>query len=356
MDIKSYIYPIFLIIMKKFSILLLLFFVFQTITAQYTEIINSKRPGFSESPYGVGTNVFQVEGGIFYQKLLIDKMFDTSKSFGTNVYLRYGKFSERLEFNLDLSYQKDERVFYNVITPTYFYDVSGISKLRFGIKYLIYNQKYTDKSKEVRSWKKRTSFDYKRLIPSIGVYVGVNPNFLSTDFKEQGVSLKGALLLQNDLSNRFVILTNLYANKILLDNLEYGYIFTATYALNDKWSIFGENQGVFNKYENTYQFGGGTAYLVNNNVQLDLSVRGDLLANETNYYIALGGSWRLDRHVKKPKSADVLQGEKQGSFFSRLFKKKKRGKKYKKSKIKHKKRRVKKAKKGTPSFFKKKKK
>ncbi len=338
----------------KFFYTIVLFFGFQLVSAQYTEIINSKRPGFSESPYGVGTKVFQLETGVFYHKRAITQLFDTSKSFGSNLFLRYGAFLEKLEFNADFAFQQDERVFYNVI-PSYSYKVTGISKLRFGVKYLIHNQKYTDKSKEVRSWKKRTSFDMKRLIPSVGVYVGVNPNFVSKDFKEDGVSLKGAILLQNDISSRFVVLTNLIADKILLkDKMEFGYILTATYAVNTKWSIFGENQGVFSKYkDNEFQFGAGTAYLLNNNVQFDISARSDFFADKLNYYLALGGSWRLDRHVKKHSSEDVLQGEKQGNFFSRLFKKKGRGKHRKVKKVKTKKRRVKKAKKGTPSFFKK---
>ena len=353
--------------MKKFLYIIVLFFGFQLVNAQYTEIINSKRPGFSESPYGVGTKVLQLEAGVFYNKRAYTELFDTSKSLGTNLFLRYGAFSERLEFNADFAFQQDERVFYNFI-PSYYYNVSGISKLRFGVKYLIHNQKYTDKSKEVHSWKKRTAFDMKRLIPSVGVYVGVNPNFISKDFKEDGVSLKGAVLLQNDISSRFVVLTNLIVDNILLKNkMEFGYILTATYAVNTKWSIFGENQGVFSKYKNNeFQFGAGTAYLLNNNVQFDISARSDFFADKLNYYLALGGSWRLDRHTEEHKSEDVLQGEKQGSFFSRLFKKKGRGKHKKVKKIKSRKRkikkttkdkkrkrRVKKAKKGTPSFFKK---
>ena len=39
----------------------------QFVAAQYTEVINSRRPGFSDSPYSVGTKVYQVEGGLFYK-------------------------------------------------------------------------------------------------------------------------------------------------------------------------------------------------------------------------------------------------------------------------------------------------
>ncbi len=349
--------------MKQLFLLIVCYLAFLQVNAQYTEIINSKRPGFSESPYGVGTNVFQVESGFFYRKNQIAKTFDIDNSYGANVFLRYGKFSEKLEINLDFAYQKDRIVFHNILNS--YSNVSGISKLTFGAKYLIHNQKYTDKSKEIHSWKKRTSFDKKRLIPSVGAYVGVNTNFLSPYYKEEGISLKGAILLQNDISSRFVVLTNLYADKIMQD-MEYGYILTATYAVNLKWSIFGENQGIRKKIENNeMQFGVGTAYLFNNNVQFDFAARTTFAGKSNDIYLALGGSWRLDRHVKETKSEDVLKGEKKGSFFSRLFKKKrgrtpktrkikakKRKIKEKKTKRKRKKRkRVKKAKKGTPSFY-----
>ncbi len=349
--------------MKQILLLIVCYIAFLQVNAQYTEIINSKRPGFSESPYSVGTDVFQVESGFFYRKKQITETFDVDYSYGTNVFLRYGKLSENLEINLDFTYQKDRRIFHNILNS--YTNVNGISRLTFGAKYLIHNQQFTDKSKEIKSWKKRTAFDKKRLIPSVGAYVGVNTNFLSTYFKDEGVSLKGAVLLQNDISNRFVILTNLYADRIM-QNSEYGYILTATYSVNLKWSIFGENQGIRRKIENDeMQFGVGTAYLLNNNVQLDFAARTSFIGNANDVYLSLGGSWRLDRHVKETKSEDVLKGEKKGSFFSRLFKKK-RGKTPKAKKIKAKKRkikekkvkkkrkkkkRVKKAKKGTPSFY-----
>ncbi len=334
--------------MKHILLIALLFFGFIFTQAQYTEIINSKRPGFSESPYGVGTKVFQVETGLFYQDNQVDQTFDTENSLGANVFLRYGNFLEKLEFNLDFAYQKDKRVFHNAINS--FFDVNGISKLTFGAKYLIYNQKYTDKSKEIRSWKKRTSFDIKRLIPSVGVYVGLNTNLLSKGFKEEGISPKAALLLQNDITDRFNIISNLVADKIGQDNSEFGYIVTTTYALNEKWSIFVEHQGVFKKLTtNEFQFGAGTAFLYTKNMQFDISARANYVGNATDVYVALGGSWRLDKHKKVAKSEDVLKGKKEGTFFSRLFKKNK-NKRPKTRKIKTKKRRKQRTKKGTPSF------
>ena len=64
---------------------------------------------------------------------------------------------------------------------------SGIRKLTVGAKYLIYEQKYKDKSKEIRSWVERNRFDFKRLIPTVAAYVGINTGvpddvFVTKDF------------------------------------------------------------------------------------------------------------------------------------------------------------------------------
>lgn len=342
--------------MKKVVIFILFFYGFLNISAQYTKIINSKRPGFSESPYGVGTKVFQLETGGFYQSYNTNNKatFLSKDSYGGNLFLRYSNFLERLEINLDFTYQKDNRIFRNIFTSNQ-KDFTGISRLTLGAKYLVYNSIYKDKSKEIHSWKKRHSFDWNRLIPSVGVYAGWNSNFLNKDFKETGMSLKGAILLQNDINERFVILTNFVVDNILLDELQYSYILTSTLAVTEKWSIFGEHQGIFNKSRDTeYQFGGGAAYLLTDNVQLDISGRTSLILNEfSTYYLSLGGSWRMDRHTDKRKSTETLEGTRE-PFFKRIFKKNK-SKKRKVKKIKIKKRRKIKKSKG-PSFFDKKKK
>ncbi len=340
--------------MKKIIITLLFFYSF-SLTAQYTNIINSKRPGFSESPYGVGTKVFQMEAGGFYQNnTLADRVFATNSNYGANLFLRYSAFLEKLEINLDTRYQKDNLS----ISP---YSISGFSRLTLGAKYLIYNATYKDKSKEIRSWKKRHAFDWSRLVPSVGAYIGWNSNFLTTTYKQENSSIKAAVLLQNDINERFVILTNLMVDNILLDQLSYSYILTSTLAINDKLSVFFEHQGIFNKLrDNEYQFGGGFAYLASKDIQLDISARTSMIDQEfPTYYLSLGGSWRLDKHQKKLKET-TLEGTKE-PFLKRIFKKKKHKKK-KLHNIKAKKRKKPKAKKsrkskkGTPTFFDKKKK
>lgn len=313
--------------MKKILLLFTLFLCYQTISAQYTEIINSKRPGFSESPYGVGTDVLQLEGGFFFGKSNSNETFAKTDPVGGTLFVRYGKFLEKLEINAKITYQKNKLEFNNILTSSR--NINGISELTVGAKYLIYQQEFADKSKEIRSWKKRTAFDKKRLIPSVGVYLGVNTNFLGKDYKEDKLSPKGAILLQNDFSDRLVLLTNLIADKIGTDNRYYAYILTMTYAMNQRWSIFVENEGDFYKYKNDFQIGTGAAYLYSNDLQFDASIRANTNSDESAFVVGLGASWRFDRHQDKQIETDEngnkikpKKRKRRGGFFSRLFKKK----------------------------------
>jgi len=321
--------------MKKITLLLLCFWSINIATAQYTEVINSKRPGFSESPYGVGTKVLQFEGGMFLKNRKNKNNFE-NKGFGAELFIRYGRFLENLEINLDVAYEKQKITnnslpFYNTLNNSN----SGVSRLTFAAKYLIFNQKFTDKSKEIRSWKKRTAFDKKRLIPSVGFLAGINTNFLSEDYKQDGISYKAAILLQNDFTDRFILITNLYGDSLGKDYKEYGYILTMTFAITPNWSIFAENKGIFKDQSNNYQIGGGAAYLFSKDLQLDASVRTNLGGNTDTLFAGIGASWRMDRHQDKVinKGQKASKGKKSGNMFSRMF-----GKKKKKSSKRRKKR------------------
>ena len=177
--------------LKTFLITLLVHFcMVQFVAAQYTEVINSRRPGFSDSPYSVGTKVYQVEGGLFYKDVGKFQFYDSTldedfiysaTSFGTDIMLRTGQFFERLEFNLDMAILSENRDY--TLPADSSASGFGFSKLTLGAKYLLYKPEYTDKTKEIRSWKARHSFDKRRLIPAVGVYAGLNTNLLVDLYK-----------------------------------------------------------------------------------------------------------------------------------------------------------------------------
>ena len=99
-----------------------------------------------------------------------------------------------------------------------------------------------------------------------------------------------------------------------------------TYALNEKWSYFIENQGIFKKNDNEFHFGTGAAYLFSNNLQIDASVRTNFFEDYSFLYSSIGIAWRLDRHSDEllnknsPLNQLYKKKKKRGNIFSRLFK------------------------------------
>lgn len=312
--------------LKLFSLLFLLGF--SSIYCQYTEVINSNKPGFSESPYSVGTGVYQFESNLFLRNTSIEPTFSVPQSFGFDMLFRTSFLLEKLELNARFSYQKDKVAFKNIFTSDY--NSTGISEFTIGAKYLLYQQEYEDKSKEVRSWKRKMAFDYKRLVPSIAIYAGLHTDFVNDSYKTGSMSPKVGLLLQNNLSNDFNVITNFYYDKIGTDFFEYSYIVTATYTFSDQWSAFFENQTVFQQYQNNTNLGTGLAYLYNENLQINTSARFLLEGQAEGFYAGVGISYRIDKHKdsykEKNESANTLKdtpisryNKKENGFFSRIF-------------------------------------
>ncbi|WP_299001204.1 transporter [uncultured Tenacibaculum sp.] len=312
---------------------LLLFFVFfsvLTANAQYTPVINSNRPGFSESPYSVGSGVYQFESSIFYRKINATPTFSNPEALGLNLFFRTSFISEKLEVNLNTSLQRDKIAFKNIFESSY--NKTGLSQFSLGAKYLIYAPKYDDKSKEIRSWKKRHSFDWKRWIPHIGISAGVNiGNFLTDYHKRDGFSPKVGLLLQNEFSDKLNVITNLHYDYIGTDFSQLSYIVTGTYNFNDYWSGFAEIQGIFEEYEKRTNIGAGAAYLFSENLQFNASLRANMQQDEIGLYTSVGVSYRLNRHQDKFVEIDefgnkIEEGkqvkyDEDRSFFGRLFSK-----------------------------------
>ena len=265
------------------------------LNAQYTNVINSNRPGFSESPYSVGTSIYQLETGFFYNTSKIVRTFTIPNSFGYNMVFRTSFFNEKLEFNTNFTLQSDKVAFKNVFTSSY--NTTGISDFSFGGKYLVFQQEFEDKSKEIRSWKKRQAFDWKRAIPSVAVYLGINTNLVNDIYKLEGVTPKIGVLLQNNLSNDINIVSNFFIDNIGSNYTELSYIVTGTYAVNKDWSAFLEYQGTRNKYQVNNNFGTGVAYLFSRHFQVDASTRLNFNGKTTAFYTGIGFSFRLDRYI-----------------------------------------------------------
>ena len=305
--------------------------------AQYTDVINSNKPGFSESPYSVGRGVYQFESNIFLRNTAINPTFSKPQSLGIDLLFRTSFFLDKLELNAQLTYQKDKIAFKNIFTSHYF--TSGLSRMTIGGKYLVYQQTYKDMSKEIRSWKRKNAFDITRLIPSVAVYLGMNTDFVNDIHKTGNIMPKVGILLQNNLSRNFNVITNFYYDNIGEDFAQYSYIVTLTQNFSNRWSAFFENQMVFQKYQNNINLGAGLAYLYSRNLQFNTSARFLFEGKTQGYYAGLGISYRIDKHqdpfIELDNKGEALKetpisnyNKKQNNFFNRflnIFKKKAKG-------------------------------
>lgn len=346
------------------SFLAFLFLINNTLQAQYTDVINSNKPGFSESPYSVGTGIYQFETGFFMKDTRIENSSSRPKSLGVDLLFRTSFFLEKLELNTQLTYQKDKDAFNNIST-------SGLSNFTIGAKYLVFQPKYTDKTKEVRSWKRRKAFDFKRLIPSVAIYIGMNTDLVSDIYKTESITPKAGILLQHNLTNQFNVISNVYYDKIGTDFSEISYVITATHNFRSRWSGFLEHQATFIENQNNINFAAGVAYLFSKDFQINTSARYLMEGNASGFYAGLGASYRINKHKDSYKELDEngkeiketpitrYNDEQKGGFFSRIlnvFKKKEKNVGDRKRPTRERKSVTKKKKEGFLGLFKKKKK
>lgn len=315
--------------MSRLHLFFISFFVSSiSVFAQYTDVINSNKPGFSESPYSVGIGVYQFESNLFFRNVSTEPTFSLPQSLGLDFMFRTTFFLEKLELNAQVSYQRDKVAFKNIFNSSYF--DSGFSRMTIGAKYLVYQQEYEDKKKEIRSWKKRHAFDMKRLIPSVAVYLGMNTDYVSDIHKTGSITPKVGILLQNNLTRDFNVITNVFYDNIGSDFSEFSYIVTATQNFNSQWSAFAENQTVFKQNRTDINVGAGLAYLFTQDLQLNTSARFLFEGQAKGFYISLGASYRINRHKdsfielddngdKLKETPDSKYDRKQNSFFNRIF-------------------------------------
>ncbi len=280
----------------KSYLILLVFFVSISTHAQHTDVINSNRPGESQSAFSVGETVFQAETGFYGIKEEHSLLGTKTNGFGGDLVLRYGAFFEQLEFNVELKHQWDQ-----FQTGLGNENRSDFRKVIIGAKYLIYdpNKNYVEK-RNIHSWKANQKFKWRQLLPAVGVYAGANFNFESIylPLDEPSVTPKLMVITQNQFSGGFVFVTNIIADRITSEFPSYGYVVTLTKGINEKWSAFVENQGFKSDFYSDSVLRGGAAYLIKENIQIDASIGGSFKDTPSILVGGIGLSWRFDKNYK----------------------------------------------------------
>lgn len=279
--------------MKRVVFLICYILFLLPLNAQYTDVINANKPGVAESPFSVGNGVYQFESALFFRNLGIQPTFSNPQSYGLDLLFRTSFFDEKLEFSSQFYLQNEKLTFQNI--SQWQLNQFGFGKFTIGAKYLIHEQKYTDKSKEIRSWKKRHAFDWKRAIPHVAVYLGFNTGF-ANEVHEEGFSPKLGIFLQNEITPYLNIVSNLIIDKIWLDSNEFLYNINITYNLDRNWSWMLEHSAGFSTYQNEFSYGVGAAYLFRKDIQFNASFKLLQEGLVKGFYTGIGISYRLDRH------------------------------------------------------------
>jgi Putative MetA-pathway of phenol degradation len=261
---------------------------------QYTDQINSNRPGETMSAFAVGKSVFQVETGVYGIKEHHDLLNYDANGFGLDATLRWGIFSEKLEVIADFEYQTQK---YDALYVSE--NRTALKKTILGAKYLLYDPslKLKKKDPDLLSWKNNQKFNWQKLIPSVAIFAGLNLNFSNNPYyfdPAGGISPKIMLITQNHFGDgRWVFVTNIIADYIGTEFPSYGYVFTLTRGFNDSWSGFIENQGFSSNFYSDAIIRGGAAYLLNKNFQIDASISTSFKNTPSLLYGGVGLSWRF---------------------------------------------------------------
>lgn len=264
--------------------------------AQYTDIINSNRPGESMSAFSVGKSVIQAEAGLYAIKEKHDLLRYEANGFGTEIDARYGAFFDQFEFCLNTQYQYD---WYQA--PLVNDTRGGFKQITIGAKYLVYDPFIKQDKPNVYSWKANHKFSWKQFIPAVAVYGGFNLNLGNNPFTFPGdktISPKVMVITQHHFGSKWVWVNNIIADKYMTDYPTLGIISTMTRGFNMRWSGFLEFQGYKSDWYADTVFRLGAAYLVRENIQLDASFSKNVKDTPSLLLANVGMSWRFDSNYE----------------------------------------------------------
>ncbi|MBS7787058.1 transporter [Flavobacterium sp. CYK-55] len=281
---------------KNQFLLALLFLLYSTAQyGQYTDEINSNRPGKSMGAFAVGQTIFQTEWGLSY---IDEKNHDNdfnAQAWSSDLEMRYGAFFEQLELNANVNYYNESYSF-----PGGDGHQAALRRVTLGLKYMIYDPEMNYEPKpNLYSWKANHKFNWRQFIPAVGIYGGLHFNLAKEKFlrtgmwKENGIATKGMLITQHQFG-KYSFVTNFILDQFPSQRNSFDYILTVTRGFNMRMSGMFEIQGINgeNFRENYMRI--GAAYLLKKNIQIDASVGSNLQYAPKIMYANVGFSWRFE--------------------------------------------------------------
>ncbi|WP_244270314.1 transporter [Christiangramia echinicola] len=285
--------------MRKSAVFSLFLIIATSLHAQYTETINSNRPGQSQGAFAVGTNVIQLESGLYFGDEEHTGLGTETDLWGVDYQLRYGLLFENLELNISGAFES-QNIYRDFLGFTSEGKISNFKSNTIGAKYLIFDpyKSLEEDKPNLYSWKANQRFKWKTLIPAISIYAGANVAFGDNPYLFEGegkFSPKAAIITQNNWG-RWVLVLNLIADKLSEDFRSYTGIVTVTHTLSQNLAIFGEYQAIKGDIYADDILRAGGAYLIGKNLQFDISGLVNFKDTPSKWQVGAGVSYRLDLH------------------------------------------------------------
>lgn len=253
--------------MKAFKPVFFVLILFPLLSkAQYNETIRTGRPGNSIGAYALGKNVIQIQSG--YNINWVEEGVSEINTGLLNNVIRLG-LTERIELSSVINWQRDK--FKSGPDET---ELSGISSTQFGGRINISQN--------------------EGMIPAICFQARANLGLRGEDYDESELQAVYILATVNRLNDNFSFTSNWILRQFGDDLKDRGFYTAAlSYSISDKVGTFVEMYGQLND-DFSSNFDGGFSYLVNNDLQLDISAAYQGDENRDDYFIDFGFSWRTD--------------------------------------------------------------
>ena len=253
-------------------VLIALFFNSKFAKGQFNETIRTGRPGQAIGAFTVGKNILQFQQGVDYSSV-VDSRQKPYDILSNNV-IRFG-IMETVELSALIDYQSK-----NATINDSAYSQSGLNNLHLGFRVHFNNQ--------------------KGLIPTTGFQMRFKMPDISKEFGINYTAPVMVFIANWSLPKNTSIGTNWICSYSGNDQIPTGkYIINFGFPIYKKISGFVENYGQLYKNQFETRFDGGFAWLVNNNIQLDLSAGYGNNNIIEDYFVSAGVSWRLNFRKKQ---------------------------------------------------------
>jgi hypothetical protein len=253
----------------RLGLLLAALFLGAPAQAQFYETIRSGRPGQSIGATCVGKGIFQTQGGVDHFGYENSEQATKANGLLSNIGLRYG-LTEYFEVGGFTEYRSEE------------VETNGTTSLRYGISNLTVGMRFQ-------------IAEAKGLAPSVGFQFRLRLPVANQYYRIDNVAPSFVFVTSQQWSG-FTLITNWGGSWNGSSAIPSGnYTVNLSYAFTERFGLFLENYGTVTAGNFETRFDGGVAWLVTNNLQLDLLGGFGNNHGLNDYFVSTGFSWRTSR-------------------------------------------------------------